>query len=339
VKFGSISIADAQDSILAHSLRAGPLIYKKGRRISADDIEALRAMGVEQIVVAQLDSADVSEDEAAYQLAQTLCGAHMRIDPPFTGRANIFATRAGVLRIDVATINAINALDERLTVATLQTMRCVVEGEMVATVKIIPFAIPRALVEQADKIAARGRIDIAPFRPMRVGVVSTLLPSLKKSTVEKTLDVLRQRLAPSQARIEHELRVSHDVNALREGLYSLRDKVDLLIVFGASAITDRRDIIPAAVEAVGGRIEQLGMPVDPGNLLLLGALDNGVPVIGAPGCARSPVENGFDWVLHRLLVGIEVKAADLRAMGVGGLLMEIISRPQPRAGGQAHDEA
>ena len=71
------------------------------------------------------------------------------------------------------------------------------------------------------------------------------------------------------------------------------------------------------------------MPVDPGNLLLIGSA-GGVPVLGAPGCARSPVENGFDWVLMRLLAGLKVTRAELTGMGVGGLLMEIVTRPQPR---------
>ena len=108
------------------------------------------------------------------------------------------------------------------------------------------------------------------------------------------------------------------------------DSSDALIAFGASAITDRRDVIPAAIEAIGGRIERFGMPVDPGNLLLL-AERHGMPIIGAPGCARSPKENGFDWVLQRVLAGVPIHDADIRAMGVGGLLMEIASRPQPRA--------
>src|SRR5262249_58218782 len=97
----------------------------------------------------------------------------------------------------------------------------------------------------------------------------------------------------------------------------------------ASAIADTRDAIPAAVEAVGGEIGHFGMPVDPGNLLLI-AQARGRPVLGAPGCARSPKENGFDWVLMRLLAGLEVTGEDIIAMGVGGLLMEIVTRPQPR---------
>jgi molybdenum cofactor cytidylyltransferase len=102
-----------------------------------------------------------------------------------------------------------------------------------------------------------------------------------------------------------------------------------VIVFGASAIADRRDVIPAAITDIGGAIEHFGMPVDPGNLLLIGSA-RGVPVLGAPGCARSPVENGFDWVLMRLLAGLKVTRAELMGMGVGGLLMEIVTRPQPR---------
>ena len=110
-----------------------------------------------------------------------------------------------------------------------------------------------------------------------------------------------------------------------------------MVIFGASAIADRRDVIPAGIEAAGGEVAHLGMPVDPGNLLLIGSYD-GVPVIGAPGCARSPKENGFDWVLHRLLAGLAVRRADIVAMGVGGLLTEIVSRPQPRAGGDSADD-
>jgi len=72
------------------------------------------------------------------------------------------------------------------------------------------------------------------------------------------------------------------------------------------------------------------MPVDPGNLLLV-AEAGGRAVLGAPGCARSPKENGFDWILMRLLAGLPIRRTDITGLGVGGLLMEIVTRPQPRA--------
>ena len=114
---------------------------------------------------------------------------------------------------------------------------------------------------------------------------------------------------------------------------ALKNQPELIIIFGASAITDRRDVIPAALEKQGGTITQFGMPVDPGNLLLIGKI-GAVDILGAPGCARSPAENGFDWVLDRLLADIPVSAHDIRRMGVGGLLMEIVQRGHPRAGSE-----
>jgi molybdenum cofactor cytidylyltransferase len=131
--------------------------------------------------------------------------------------------------------------------------------------------------------------------------------------------------------------VPHDAAALARELADQAGEAELIVVFGASAIADRRDVIPSAIEAAGGQVEHFGMPVDPGNLLLMGSVA-GKPVIGAPGCARSPKENGFDWVLHRILADVPVTRADITALGVGGLLMEIVTRPQPRAGGKSGDE-
>jgi molybdenum cofactor cytidylyltransferase len=207
----------------------------------------------------------------------------------------------------------------------------VVEGEMIATVKIIPFAVSESALKASLAVAARPFIRVAPYRIKKVGVVSTLLPGLAPKVVEKTLRITEERLAPAGAKIVAERRVPHEQGALAKALDEvLKEGAELAVVFGASAIADRRDVIPSALEAVGGRIEHFGMPVDPGNLMLIGQA-RGQPVLGAPGCARSPKENGFDWVLMRLLAGLPVSRSDITGMGVGGLLMEIVTRPQPRA--------
>jgi molybdenum cofactor cytidylyltransferase len=162
---------------------------------------------------------------------------------------------------------------------------------------------------------------------------------MKPSVIDKTLAALGKRLEPARAWIMQDRRVPHEAVTLAEELASQANgDTDVIIVFGASAIADRRDVIPSAIEMAGGRVEHFGMPVDPGNLLLVGSIA-GKPVIGAPGCARSPKENGFDWILHRLLANVPVTRADIMSLGVGGLLMEIISRPQPREGGESEGEA
>ena len=135
-------------------------------------------------------------------------------------------------------------------------------------------------------------------------LAATTLPGLKPSVMDKTRRVLEERLRPAGASLLQEIRTPHEVAPLADALRKLSGEgAELLIAFGASAITDKADVIPAAIEAAGGRVRHFGMPVDPGNLLLLGELD-GRPVLGAPGCARSPAENGFDWVLNRLLAGL-----------------------------------
>ena len=236
------------------------------------------------------------------------------------------------LVVDKNSIDALNRVDEAITVATLPAYKPVVEGEMIATVKIIPFAVPGAARDQAVAAAVKAKpvIRIAPYKVRKVGIVSTLLPGLSPKVIDKTLKITATRIAPAGAKIIAEQRVPHERAGLARAIDELlKAGAELVIVFGASAIADRRDVIPAAVEAVGGEIEHFGMPVDPGNLMLIGTA-RGQAILGAPGCARSPKENGFDWVLMRLLAGLPVTRTDITGMGVGGLLMEIVTRPQPR---------
>ena len=332
MKFGPVPVAEAEGGIAVHSIRQGSLVLKKGTLIGAAEVASLKAAGITEIVVARLEPGDVSEDAAAAEIAAALAGEGVRVDRAFTGRANLFAEAAGVLVVDKDSIDRLNEVDELITFATLPAYKPVVAGEMIATVKIIPFAVAGSARDAALAAVRKAAplIKVAPYRIRKIGIVSTLLPGLAPKVIEKTLKITAERIAPADARIVAERRVPHEQGALAKALDEvLKAGAELVIIFGASAIADRRDVIPAAVEAVGGRIEHFGMPVDPGNLLLIGDA-RGRPVLGAPGCARSPKENGFDWVLMRLLAGLAVPRAAITGLGVGGLLMEIVTRPQPR---------
>ncbi|WP_213770348.1 molybdopterin-binding/glycosyltransferase family 2 protein [Bradyrhizobium sp. dw_78] len=330
MKFGPASPGDAIGGVTVHTLRQGALVLKKGTTIGPSEVEALDKAGVKEIVVVRLEEGDISEDIAAGGIARAIAGEGVDVERAFTGRSNLFAAQAGVLVVDRKAVDNINRVDEAITFATLPPFKAVVPGEMIATVKIVPFGIEANLCERAVAAARTGPMRVAPYKIKRVGIVSTLLPGLAPKVIEKTLRVTADRLEPAGATIIAERRVRHEEAALTAAIKELLGLgSELVIVFGASAIADRRDVIPAALQRVGGTIEHFGMPVDPGNLLLIGNA-GGVPVLGAPGCARSPVENGFDWVLMRLLAGIKVTRADLTGMGVGGLLMEIVTRPQLR---------
>lgn len=338
MKFAPLPVADAVGALAAHSLREGDLVLRKGSPISAEAAGQLSAAGIDTIVAVQLEAGDIGENPAALRLGEAAAGPGVRVEPPFTGRANLYAERAGILVVAREAVDALNAADESITLATLPAYKPVVAGEMIGTVKIIPYAVPEAVLAGAVAAGSGGPVlRVAPYTRRRVGVVSTLAPGLKASVVAKTLAVLASRLQPAGAAITAEAETPHETAALAAALREQAGNSDLIVVFGASAIADRRDVIPAAIEAAGGMVEHFGMPVDPGNLLLVGRI-GAVPVVGAPGCARSPKENGFDWILQRLLAGLAVSRADIAGMGVGGLLMEIVQRGQPRDGAPAGDD-
>jgi molybdenum cofactor cytidylyltransferase len=327
-----VPVADADGGILAHATSGAAQVLRKGTVLTEEHLRDLKAAGIAEVRVARLDAGDIAENEAAGGLARAAAGHCLEVEPPFTGRANLHAEAAGVLVVDRDAIDRFNRVDPAITLATLPAFARVAAGQMAGTVKIIPFGVAGEAVRRAEAIAAAAPLlRVAPFRPLRVGLVATTLPGLKPTVMDKTRRITEQRLQRAGAPLLREIRVPHDAAAVAAALRELCGTVDLTIVFGASATVDREDAVPAGIVAAGGRIVHFGMPVDPGNLLVLGELD-GQPVIGAPGCARSPRDNGFDWVLDRLLAGLEVGPDDLTGMGVGGLLAEITTRPQPRTG-------
>jgi len=331
--FGPVPVEEAEGAILAHSVRKDGLIFKKGRVLSAEDVAALKAAEFATVVVARPGPEDVGEDEAATRIAAAVRGAGVSAAAAFTGRVNLFAEASGVLTLDAERIDRVNLLDESVTIATLPAFAPVTPGQMVATVKIIPFAAPRAVVGQVERLLSDGGpvLAVSAYRPVRAGLIQTRFWGVKEAMLDKTMTVTRDRLAALGGTLEAERRCAHDEAELADAIAALRPHgLDLLLIAGASAITDRRDVLPAAIERAGGAVEHFGMPVDPGNLLLLAHL-GGTPVLGLPGCARSPKLNGFDWVLQRVAARVPVGRADVMRMGVGGLLAEIPSRPLPRA--------
>lgn len=324
--FGSIPIDKAVGGILAHAVREAR--FKKGRVLSAEDVAALRAAGLREVVIARLESDDVPEDEAAARIAAKCADRSVRVGAAFTGRANLYALENGLAVIDAERVDAINAIHEAITVATIAPYARVSPRQMLATVKIIPFAAPRPAVEEAEGLLSEPFLCVAAFTPKRVALISTTLPGTTDSILDKNRSALDVRVEALGSKIVLERRVAHEAGTVAAALKEVQG-CDPILVFGASAITDRRDVIPAAIEAAGGRVEHFGMPVDPGNLLLIGKI-GGAVVIGLPGCARSPKLNGFDFVLWRVLAGLPVGRAEIASMGVGGLLMEIPTRPQPR---------
>jgi molybdenum cofactor cytidylyltransferase len=337
MQFGRSPVAQAAGAILAHGVRQGALSFRKGRVLSAEDLAQLQQAGIAEITIARLEPGDVAEDQAAARIATAAAGGehanlhHVRVGAAFTGRANLYAQMAGLVLIDTNAIHEANDVDEAVTFASLPAFAKVEAGQMLATIKIIPFAAPEASVAAVEKrLAAHPAIRIAPFMAKQAALISTRLPGTKPALLNKNREALDARLGPLGSAIVFERRVAHDIAAVASALAEAAHAgADPILLFGASAIADRRDVLPAALEQAGGTISVLGMPVDPGNLLMMGILD-GRTVVGLPGCARSPKLNGFDFALWRVLAGLPAGRAEIAAMGVGGLLADSAHRPHPR---------
>ncbi|SDD54021.1 NTP transferase domain-containing protein [Kordiimonas lacus] len=323
MEFREIDTLDAKGWSLAHSVRAGNRKLPKGLTLTPAHIEALTGAGVDQVYAFRLDSDDVGEDEAAESIARQVAGSGLRLGISTRGRCNLHTEAAGLLLAPEA-LNTVNRADEAIAVSTLPHLSPVAAGQLVATAKIIPYGVKKASLDKATQL--KSVLTVARFQPFTAHMVVT-----GQALSDKAYRLTENRLAALEGAITAYEGCDHTVPALVEALQAAADrKPDLLLVLGLSAISDRRDVIPAALEAAGGSITSLGMPVDPGNLLMLGQLE-GITVIGLPGCARSPALNGLDWVLERFAARLPVTRDDIADMGVGGLLKETPFRPEPRA--------
>ncbi|AIC29825.1 molybdopterin-binding/nucleotidyl transferase protein (plasmid) [Rhizobium etli bv. mimosae str. IE4771] len=330
MKFGPVLVGEAEDTLLAHSLRAGDIVLAKGHRLTATDVAALAALGVSEVVAVRLDANDLPEDEAAARIAAAITPSHLQFSTATTGRVNVHATASGLFVANPSVVDQVNRVDASITLACLADHVAVDAGDMVATIKIIPLAVSAMSVARAEvALRAEPAFQLKPFMPRRVALIATELPSLKRQVMDKTHAVLAARLARSGSHLVTERRVAHAEGAVAGVIEELEQTHELIVVIGASAVSDSDDVIPAAIRRAGGLVEHIGMPVDPGNLLVLGRIGD-VPVVGAPGCARSPRENGFDWILNRLLAGERPSAHEISGLGVGGLMKEIPTRPRLR---------
>jgi molybdenum cofactor cytidylyltransferase len=339
MEYGPLPLDRAEGAVLAHGVRLSGRSFKKGRVLSAEDVAALRAAGHDAVVAVRLEPGDVPEDAAAERVARAACGPGARCAAPFTGRCNLYADHGGLALIDRDRVDALNLIDESLTLATVPPFDLVEPGQMLATVKVIPFAAAEPVVAAAVAAAEREGplVRVAALRAMPVGLVLTRLPDTRESILDKTVATMRDRLGRLGSHIAAERRCDHSAEAVGAAVRDLADAgCRPVLVFGASAIVDRHDVVPAGMVRAGGTIDHFGMPVDPGNLLLL-AHRGDVSLVGLPGCARSPKINGLDWILWRLLAGVPIARTDVMRMGAGGLLKEFAGRPQPRSGPRGED--
>ncbi|AWB48732.1 molybdopterin biosynthesis protein [Gemmobacter aquarius] len=327
--FGEVAVDQAKGAILAHSEALPQGRLRKGAILTETDIATLKAAGFARVTVAQLESGDVAEDAAAARLAAALWsdGAGLTASKAFTGRVNLNATAPGIVALDAQAVHALNLIDPAITLATLAPYQRVTAGTLVGTVKIITYGVAGDALSRACDMAQTAGLRVLPVTLRTAGLLMTEVQGQDPKLAAKGRRAIEARLRALGMGLTQTVTVAHDETAIAKAFAGLGG--DLLMILTGSATSDLLDTAPAALRRAGGIVHRFGMPVDPGNLLFHGRLGTR-PVIGLPGCARSPALNGADWVLERYACGQKVTDDDIAAMGVGGLLKEIAQRPQLR---------
>lgn len=335
MKFGRFPVEDCQGAILAHSVRLDSGYLSKGRLLTGDDIDALSQARVGEIMAAFLEPGDVDENTAAERIAALMIGTGLRTSEAKRGRVNIYSKKAGLLNCNGQALLALNKLDEGISIATLRDETAVDGGQLVGTVKIVPFALPDKIIAQAEGLTGDNpTASVTAYKAASAGLILTTLDGTRPSVLDKARESVEQRLQRLGSKLLVTETTSHHEDDIARAIARLaHDGCAPILILGATATLDRQDVVPRAMGLAGGEVTRFGMPVDPGNLLVLGKL-NDIPLIGLPGCARSLNRNGFDWVLERLLAGLDPTGEDIATLGAGGLLKEMPDRPQPREGGK-----
>ena len=338
IQFGPVPLAQAMGKRLGHDLTAadGSRPLRKGRILTAEDVELLRSLGRSVVYVAEPGPDDIEEDAAALRLARAAAGDGLALTEAAVGRICLRATAAGILRVDTVRVLRINQIDG-VAVATLPAHAVVREEQMAATIKIIPFALPEAAVRAAENAAAEGgpllRLDRLTPRNVSLilsgagasqGRVRNAFEAPLRTRVEALGSTLQ---AIDYAPLDEEMGEATMAEALRRHVAA---GATLVLLAGETGVVDRHDLIPRAIERAGGEIGCFGAPVDPGNLLLIGRL-GAASILGLPGCARSPQRNVVDLVLPRMVAGERLGREDIAALGHGGLCEDVAERPMPRS--------
>lgn len=316
---------EAEGVILAHTVRLNGGTIKKGTKLTMEHLALLRQENISQVAGVRLEPGDVDEDAAALAVARELAGEQLLVGKPIAGRCNLYAKEHGLTLIDKQRIDAINLADGAIAIATLPNLSEAHAEQAVATIKIIPFAVPQSLVD-FSVASARGEqpaIEVKPFRHHDGALILTKTSALKETTLDSTYEVTQGRMHAFDSHLAFHQRCDHQVDDVAQALRQALDQgCNPIMICGAGITVDKGDVIPQAIVQCGGEIVQFGMPVEPGNMLLLARLGD-TTIINLPGCSRSPKLNGLDWVLQRVLAGVEVKPENIMGMGVGGLIKDV----------------
>lgn len=323
MKVEKVPLEQAIGHILLHNQAGhdGRKVLKKGQRLTQQDTPTLQALGKNEVYVAILADDDIAENEAARRLGEIIAQSGISATTATTGRVNLISSLPGLFK---AKREALLTFNDRggITLATIPDNTVVSPKKIVGTIKIIPYAVPEDDLQAAETIARQESplVEVKSFVLKKAVLITTGSAAARAKVIDSFTPALRDRMSSYATELVEGPYVPEDEVEISEALqWALASGAQMILLAGETSIMDADDITPRAIKAVGGEIVHHGVPVEPGNLLLL-AYRNQVPIVGAPGCAKSKNFNVIDMILPRLAAGERLTRRDLIGLGHGGLL-------------------
>lgn len=322
-----VEVEKAVGLVLAHDLtqiipgQFKGRLFKKGHVIREEDIPALLSIGKEHIYTLKLQAGYLHEDEAALRLAQAAQGPYVELTEPHEGKITLKSSIHGLVKIDQSRIDAVNEIDQ-VIMSTIRTNTVVKPGQALMGTRVIPLIIEEPRVEQAERAARSGSsplVEVKPFRPLRVGLITTGSEVFKGRIQDKFGPVVREKLAAFGSEVIEQRFVPDESDTIVREIHRFlrEDRADMILLTGGMSV-DPDDRTPGAIKQAGTDIVSYGTPMLPGSMLLVGYLE-GVPVMGLPGCVMHDPHTSFDVLLPRICAGETIKRRDITEMGYGGL--------------------
>ena len=328
--FGKVKTEFSLGGILSSSIE----IYKnknkikisKGTIINKNLLDLLLLNNVEHIKCAKLEDDEIDENSSVHKISKKIIASknsNIIIQDPKNGRCNLVSSVDGIITFQPNQLFSINSVTNDIGIASLKAFSKVKKNQIVASIKAIPFGIKKNNLQNIINVCQEC-FKILPFQKKNIHLIQTTNQNTRAKVLEKTLEVTKDRLLSCGNNLIVEKKCSHEIKSICEHLKkSVNEDADIILIFGTSAISDINDIIPQSILEINGTILRLGMPVEPGNLILLAEIKiskKHISIIGMPGCARSKKENGVDWILWRKLCDLKISSDDINHMGNGGLL-------------------
>ena len=307
--------------------------FRKGHIVTEEDIPILLSMGKDSLFVWERDEHSLHEDEAAERLADLCQGNHMTRSKPKEGKIELFADCDGLFQVDIPRLNALNDTDE-VMVATRHTNTPVRKGDKLAGTRIIPLVIDRRKIELLEQRTGKEPLlQLHPYRKnLRAGIVTTGNEVYYDRIEDRFTPVVSGKLASFGIETAaHEI-TDDQTEHILEAIRKVRSKgIDLICCTGGMSV-DPDDRTPAAIRSSGASVVTYGVPVLPGAMFLLAYYNDGVLIVGLPGCVMYARTSVFDLVLPRLAAGIRILRSDLTRLGNGGLCLQCIECTYPNCG-------